>query len=810
MADEQLKSVVRTALDGDAVLFVGSGFSRSATNVRGENIKTAPELTATLCDDLGLDERPELSTAAEMFADERSTGALVAFLREEFQVRDIAKEHRVFGGVPWRRVYTTNYDDVIEQSYRAANRAIVSLTPDDEVHYVSSEQAQCVHINGYIGTLTEKSLFAGFQLTDTSYATTAFAASQWAQQMRHDFSVARSVIFVGYSLYDLDVRRVLRGTGAQQTKTFFCVGPKPSRSLSYRLSKFGTVVELDAETLSEVISTEARDYVPTKSEATLGRVVVKRRLAADAGSPQDRDIGNLFLWGAASYDFIWGAVAKTSHWRYVCYRDDLDRVMQLLDDGARNIVVRSELGNGKSIFLDALDCLACNFGFEVLRIDALADEFEGEVEVAARASTKTLLIVDSYNNKKPALEIIARNRSEHLHLVCAARTVRHDVSFRWLHEVLGTTEIPEIDLEVLTESERRWFRDALDEYGLWGRHASRSPRAKDKILRVDCKCRISSVLLMVLESPTIAERLSAVVKALTPERHHLETITGLVMLSVLDFHPNFGLLTELLGPDVLNQAKFQRSEAVRQLLDFEYENVRVRSNVVGRHLLKNVIDRSVSLAVLKRMVKRAEELRNKVVFRVLFRELMRTANVERVLPDSAGIIVSYYEFVCKLHGARGNPNFWLQYAIANIAMRKYAQAKLKLDTAYSLAGDDYDTFMLDTTHARWLLEEACEKTRSNREAAMGVFRKARNFLHPLLASREERYNPFRVAAKYRTFFVQHSAFLNASDRTEIANAAAFVLTRIEALPPERRRQRYIRECRSELSRLIGMCETDNA
>ena len=199
--------------------------------------------------------------------------------------------------------------------------------------------------------------------------------------------------------------------------------------------------------------------------------------------------------------------------------------------------------------------------------------------------------------------------------------------------------------------------------------------------------------------------------------------------------------------------------------------MKVRSSVVGRHLLKKVIDKSISLTVVQRLVNRAEQLSRKPVFRVLFTELMRAANVERVLPDSPGVVVSYYEFVCRLSGARRNPNFWLQYAISNIAMKRYPEAMLKLETAYSLGGREYDTFMLDTTHARWLLEEACEHTKSNREAAMSVFRKARNFLHPLLETREERYNPFRVAGQYMDFFVKHRALLSAKDRTEISNAA---------------------------------------
>ena len=300
----------------------------------------------------------QLSAAAEMFADERSNAALVTLLREQFQVQDIADEHHVFGRVPWRRVYTTNYDDVVELAHRSAGRAIVSLTAEDDVSYVSSEQAQWIHVNGYIGTLTEERLFADFRLTDSSYATTAFASSQWAQQMRHDFAVARVVVFVGYSLQDLDIQRLLRATHAQRDKTVFYVGPEPSRVLSHRLSKFGTVVGLNAATLAEVIAAEISDYTPAEPVPMLGRVVVRRMVESTARAPQDRDIASLFLWGAANHDFIWGSVAETNTWRYVCYRDQLDQTLQLLEDGARNVVVRSDLGNGKSIFLDSLDCLA--------------------------------------------------------------------------------------------------------------------------------------------------------------------------------------------------------------------------------------------------------------------------------------------------------------------------------------------------------------------------------------------------------------------------------------------------------------------
>ena len=104
----KLRQAIKYALDGNAVLFTGSGFSKGATNLQGRNFITSRELAAMLRQEIGLDEEINLGLAAEMFADQKGIDRLIEVLRDQFTVKDISDHHRTVGSVNWKRVYTTN------------------------------------------------------------------------------------------------------------------------------------------------------------------------------------------------------------------------------------------------------------------------------------------------------------------------------------------------------------------------------------------------------------------------------------------------------------------------------------------------------------------------------------------------------------------------------------------------------------------------------------------------------------------------------------------------------------------------------
>ena len=69
----------------------------------------------------------------------------------------------------------------------------------------------CVHLNGFARGLTADKLDAELKLTTTSYLSETVAESPWSYLFRSDVRAARAVIFLGYSMYDIDIQRILPG-----------------------------------------------------------------------------------------------------------------------------------------------------------------------------------------------------------------------------------------------------------------------------------------------------------------------------------------------------------------------------------------------------------------------------------------------------------------------------------------------------------------------------------------------------------------------------------------------------------------------
>jgi hypothetical protein len=811
----ELNEAIEHAIDGNCVLFVGAGFSRSAKNIDGQSLKTGGQLAEFLGQKCGLLEPASLEDVSELYIEKYGKTNLLNLLTRQFQISKISPEHATFGQVPWKRIYTTNYDNVIELSYRNNGHPIIPITLKESIRRVHEASAQCVHINGFINDLTEDTLFTDFKLTDTSNSSSALVNSAWSMQLRHDIAAANAVLFVGYSAYDLDIKRILLASPEWSRKTFFIVGANPTELVRHKLSKFGRVEEEDTASLSEKICSILRTYTPCESTRVLGRYVIQFEPSIQSRNPRDKDVLDLFLWGKINREFVWGAITGSSDVPYVCGRAEVYRCIQMLEDGERDIVVRSDLGNGKSVFLECLGAMAMQFGYNVLHLENQGSDSVGEVEALAHADQKTLLLVDSYTSLRPEVEALAHHRSDQLQVVFAARTLKHDVAFSWLQDQLCVDSIPEIDLDRLSEKDIEWFCDALDTYGWWGDRAEWSQTRKLNFLRDECEQRVSNILLSILNSQAIVEKLKTVIHSISStSRSYLEVAASILSLSILEIGTNLEMLSNLVATEILNQAAFRTNEGIRELLDFNNDRITAKSSVIGRHILMSSIDPDISVSALGTMAANADKLSANGRYYTILRELMRFSNVQSILPTQGKMnaVIVYYERLKNLGACKKNPHFWLQYAIARLALGHYQDARIKLATAYSHAETrlGYDTFMLDNTSARLELEELIASPTADRGRAMEGFRKARTILNDQVSMREKRHYPFRVAARYAPFLAAHRLILTNDDREEIARASRFILRRIDGLSNYRANHRYVVDCRHAMKQILEENPTTNA
>jgi tetratricopeptide (TPR) repeat protein len=158
----------------------------------------------------------------------------------------------------------------------------------------------------------------------------------------------------------------------------------------------------------------------------------------------------------------------------------------------------------------------------------------------------------------------------------------------------------------------------------------------------------------------------------------------------------------------------------------------------------------------------------------LMKSLMRFSDLQSVLPETnrRANVIRYYEGIKNLGAARGNPHFWLQYAIAAMVIDDYDRAAPYFETAYSLsaARDRHDPYMIDNHFARCLL--VTSRSKKDLSEALESFRKARQIVQNQI-TRERFHYPFRVASGYVGFYDAFETKLTPEQKLEVGRHGRF-------------------------------------
>jgi hypothetical protein len=292
-----IQEAVKLVLSGRAVLFTGAGFSLGALNLRGEPFKTGRQFAAHLAGMVGLPETTGLEDASEWFTDQLGQGRLIEEMQQEFTVKQVSPSHVEMLSHPWRRLYTTNYDNVAEIAAAQSGKRLTPATLSDAIHTLPRTGTLSVHLNGFIDRLDASNINSDIKLTDTSYLTNTVATSPWATTLRQDLDAARAIFFVGYSTADIDIRRLLFERPSLKEKCFFIVGSAPDAVAKQRIERFGAVLNMDLGTFASTLKTAAKSHSPQSDLAPLNYSVQRFEPPTTRDTFEDRMVFDLFLHG---------------------------------------------------------------------------------------------------------------------------------------------------------------------------------------------------------------------------------------------------------------------------------------------------------------------------------------------------------------------------------------------------------------------------------------------------------------------------------------------------------------------------------
>ncbi len=777
-----INEAIDLIFDGNCLLFTGAGASITATNLKNEKLKPAVKLTEMLYQECGVAGDGSLESAVDEYLDTHGEQRLITLLKEQYTVKAIEEEHLTLGTLNWRRIYTTNYDNVLETSYTRNGKILTPVTLANRPYHFKDKSHVCIHLNGYIDTLTPETLNNEFKLSDVSYLTNEFRDNDWCSLFRQDLIIADAIFFVGFSLkYDLDLKRIIYSTPELEQKIFFIVRETEDPTTLKAISKFGTAITIGSKAFADLIKSRKASYVP-KTQISLKPLCFTQPVFHNSiPDIKDKDFFKLLVEGEINDHLLEYSVFSPLDFPYFVNREKIKIAREAINNGKRNLIVISDLGNGKTMFVQGLSFWLKRDGYNVYFFKKYYATLSHELDEICTKTEKAVIIIENYGHYFEILAELKNLRSDLVLIVTERSLINDSIINKYEEYVIGGYDI--IDVNVLSENEIVDFIYLVDKYGLWGDYASLSMGRKISMISIEFKRNIRLLLLKLLESPNIIGKFNDIISTIQEKKNFYEAITLILISKVFGFNLYLDDLIYALDAEVLNKPSFQSNSAVREFVNFDEGIITVKSSILAEVILTKVVNSRGIVDTLIKLVKRLDSRRSDKNFKNILREILSFSNLRRILSkDTAEYkfnILRFFEEIKNTNYATKNPHYWLQYAIARLEEREYSIADSYFQTAYSYANqiDRFDTYQIDNHYARHIIEN--EIFNGSQETCMEQFLKAHKIISNPNTQKETKYYPFRVAQKYYPFYEKYFPTLGKQDKIIFIRSCEEMINRVD-------------------------------
>mgnify|MGYP004463585255 CR=1 FL=1 len=705
----EITEAIKHAIDGNAILFLGAGFSCGGENANRETMASASELSLRLCKEMGASESTELAIVSDMFIDHKIYGkgitALISFLKKQCLCIKPTEAQKIIINLPWRRIYTTNYDNIPEICSRKENIERETITATLSKKNVSSANGAIVHINGYIQGVTEEKFYDEFKITNSNYLKAGFLDSIWGAQFIRDINTSKAIIFVGYSMkYDLELQRVMNG--AIKEKAVFIDCCDLSEEQEYLLGKWGELYPIEVNGLAEEIRNISKNYCAPKIVRKLESFEELQIDEYDIGNVTPNDVINLLVYGKCNkYDF-----RKENY--YIEREELLQNVKKILREH-KICLIHSNLGNGKSI---AQFYLASRLieDYRVYMVNNL-ENIQEDIEILKqRKSFENLIIVDDYDMQMDLFKELSYDFPDNIKVIASSRTSLSELLVDSLITSYGIPydDIGILNIEIITDQERKLLIKLLDEYNLWGNKSGYTEKEKEKLIFEKYRNRLSSIFYMLLDSNVISEKVGSVIYA-TNNKEVKKYLFAQAICDICNFKLKGYEIAYIAGIDYSEIEKALSNEDSKEMFMRSSDDIELRSSIFSQYIIKEKSDYQILSNILTNMYICSRNLRS-IESEIVRKKLISRSNLIEIFGGKRRNSEwkerdkEIYEFYSSIQNyARSTPFFWLQYAITSLNLGYYVDAKIYFDNAYSYASqlDRFDAFQLDTHYARFLLEE---------------------------------------------------------------------------------------------------------
>ncbi|MEG6509428.1 SIR2 family protein [Methyloligella sp. 2.7D] len=416
-----------------SILFLGSGFSKEAKNIRKTHLPAGSALKRELENILSV---PADRYDLKVLADElnSSNHNLYQILYELFTVTEVAKYQSDLVSLPWMRLYTTNYDDSVEFSYSSKRINAVSYSYND-VKPRRLKNRSVIHLHGTIRNATEDNVLDQIVLNETSYIRQHFEQSIWYDDFVRDIRFADACFFVGYSLNDYHISALLMQNPNTREKIFFVTNGQPDRIFANRIKPFGKVLPIGAENFTRLCYS-LPEPAPSIDPYNLKcfKFIDPHKDKHTLAPPTALEIRNLVTFGTFNYKRCLSTLPKSD---YVVARQEIVSESVEALSKSKCLLIHSRIGNGKTIFLYILSNTLSEHGYRCFMCRPNAVTLQQDIELLKKFK-KIIIIFDSYNAAVETIPQLTDLPDDTKYIV----TVRTGVQEVRLHEIQEKLPMP--------------------------------------------------------------------------------------------------------------------------------------------------------------------------------------------------------------------------------------------------------------------------------------------------------------------------------------------------------------------------------
>lgn len=246
--------------DGRIVLVTGAGVSTSARNRFGRPIIGTAELAATVAAAVDLPyEGEDIKEVFEAARSTISTAKLSKIFFDNFVDTAPGDPLIALFTFPWKRCYTFNVDDTIENIPRHKRIQRISsynALKDRRVEWQGYDECQVIHLHGTAREITDGLIFSS-----TDYADAASRNPAWYLQLGEDF-IDYTVLFLGTSLNENILFQTIRSALTKDVNPgrSFCITPGKLSAIKSKALEARGISHIEG-TLENLI-TELRRHFP--------------------------------------------------------------------------------------------------------------------------------------------------------------------------------------------------------------------------------------------------------------------------------------------------------------------------------------------------------------------------------------------------------------------------------------------------------------------------------------------------------------------------------------------------------------------